>query len=35
MSLLKEYIDGIEMDIDKGKLKTMMQSLYVEAQDIA
>ena len=35
MTLLKEYVDGIELNVDKEKLKTMLQSLYVEAQDVA
>lgn len=35
MTLLKEYVDGIELSVNKEKLKTMLQSLYVEAQDVA
>ena len=35
MSLLKEYVDGIEVSVDKEKLKTLLQTLYVEAQDDA
>jgi len=35
MTLLKEYVDGIEISVDKTKLKTLLQSLYVEAQDVA
>lgn len=35
MTLLKEYVDGIELTVDKEKLKNMLQSLYVEAQDAA
>jgi DNA repair exonuclease SbcCD nuclease subunit len=33
MTLLKEYVDGIEVTVNKEKLKTLLQSLYVEAQD--
>ena len=32
MSLLKEYVDGIEVTVDKERLKALLQSLYVEAQ---
>jgi len=35
MSLLKEYVDGIEVTVDKERLKSLLQSLYVEAQDAA
>ena len=35
MTLLKEYVDGIELNVDKEKLKNMLQTLYVEAQDVA
>ena len=35
MSLLKEYVDGIEVTVDKERLKALLQSLYVEAQDAA
>ena len=35
MSLLKDYVDGIEVSVDKEKLKSLLQSLYVEAQDHA
>ena len=31
MSLLQTYVDVVETDLDKEKLKTMMKSLYVEA----
>ena len=34
MTLLKDYVDGIEINLDKEKLKTLLQSLYVEAQDV-
>lgn len=34
MTLLKDYVDGIELNVNKEKLKGMLQSLYVEAQDI-
>lgn len=35
MTLLKDYVDGIEITVNKEKLKTILQSLYVEAQDVA
>jgi len=35
MTLLKDYVDGIEINLDKEKLKVLLQSLYVEAQDAA
>ena len=33
MSLLKDYVDGIETINNKEKLKNLLQTLYVEAQD--
>jgi len=33
MTLLSEYVDGIETDADKVKLKTLLRELYVEAHD--
>lgn len=35
MTLLKEYVDGVNTDLDKERLKGLLQSLYVEAQDFA
>ena len=32
-TLLLQYIDSLETDVDKNKLKTLMKTLYVEAQD--
>lgn len=32
MTLLDGYIDSISTDLDKGKLKTVVRTLYVEAQ---
>lgn len=32
MSLLASYVDAIETSVDKDKLKSMLKSLYVEAQ---
>ena len=32
--LMDNYIDGVETDLDKNKLKGMMQSLYSEAIDL-
>ena len=34
MSLLGKYIDELNVDLDKNKLKSMMKTLYVEAQDL-
>ena len=31
MSLLTSYIDNYEIDVDKNKLKSIMQDLYVSA----
>lgn len=33
MTLLKEYVDSVETDLSKQKIKNLLQSLYVEAQD--
>ena len=33
MTLLSEYVDGIETDADKNRLKTLLRELYVEAHD--
>lgn len=33
MTLLSDYVDGIETDADKIKIKTLLRELYVEAQD--
>ena len=32
MTLLSEYVDNIETDADKERLKTLMKTLYIEAQ---
>ena len=34
MTLVEKYIDDIETDIDKDKLKGIMRSLYVEANSL-
>ena len=31
--LLDSYIEAVETDLDKDRMKTTMRSLYVEAQD--
>jgi hypothetical protein len=31
--LLKEYVDVVETDLDKQRIKNLLQSLYIEAQD--
>lgn len=33
LTLLSQYVDALETDIDKEKLKVVMKTLYVEAQD--
>jgi DNA repair exonuclease SbcCD nuclease subunit len=33
MTLLSQYVDGLETDVDKDKLKTLMKTLYIEAQE--
>mgnify|MGYP001234628974 FL=1 len=33
MTLLKEYVDVVETDLDKQRIKNLLQSLYLEAQD--
>ena len=33
MTLLSEYVDGIETDADKERLKGILKELYVEAHD--
>jgi DNA repair exonuclease SbcCD nuclease subunit len=33
MSLLNDYVDNIETDVDKDKLKTILQTLYIESQN--
>ncbi len=33
MTLLSEYVDGLETDADKTRLKTILRELYVEAHD--
>ena len=34
MTLLSDYVDAIESDRDKEKLKTLLKTLYVEAQNL-
>ena len=33
MTLLKDYVDQVETDLDKHRVKNLLQSLYIEAQD--
>ena len=33
LTLVSQYVDALETDLDKEKLKTLMKTLYVEAQD--
>ena len=35
MTLLNEYIDEVEMSVDKTSLKNLMKSLYIESCEIA
>ena len=32
--LLDTYVDSVETDLDKDKIKSLMRGLYVEAQDL-
>ena len=34
MTLLSDYVDAVESDRDKEKLKTLLKTLYVEAQNL-
>lgn len=34
MTLLSEYVDSVESDKDKERLKTLLKTLYVEAQNL-
>lgn len=34
MTLLSEYVDSVESDKDKEKLKTLLKTLYIEAQHL-
>jgi len=34
MHLVEKYIDDIDTDLDKNRLKDIMKSLYVEANDL-
>ena len=33
MTLLTNYVDSVETDADKDKLKSILKTLYVEAQN--
>lgn len=35
LTLLEQYVDAIDTEADKNKIKTIMKTLYVEAQDFA
>lgn len=35
LTLLEQYVDAVDTEADKNKLKTIMKTLYVEAQDFA
>ena len=35
MSLLSDYVDAIETDADKSRLKNILKELYIEAHDYA
>jgi hypothetical protein len=34
MTLLSEYVDAVESEKDKERLKTLLKTLYVEAQNL-
>jgi hypothetical protein len=33
MTLLSQYVDSLETDANKDRIKTILKTLYVEAQD--
>jgi len=33
MSILTNYVDSVNTDIDKGTLKNVLRTLYIEAQN--
>lgn len=33
MTLLQHYVDGLDTDADKDRIKTLMKTLYIEAQE--
>ena len=33
MTLLKDYVDVVNTDLDKQRIKNLLQTLYLEAQD--
>ena len=33
MELVSNYVDQLELDLDKDKLKVMIKEMYIEAQD--
>ena len=33
MKLVSNYVDQLELDLDKDKLKVMIKEVYIEAQD--
>ena len=35
LTLLGEYIDEVDLQVDKSDLKTLMQSLYIEACEVS
>jgi hypothetical protein len=35
LTLLNEYIDEVEMTVDKSDLKSLMRSLYIESCNVA
>ena len=34
MTLLNEYIDEVDVSVDKSNLKTLMRSLYIESCNV-
>ena len=34
LTLLNEYIDEVEIAVDKAKLKSVMKSLYIESCEV-
>jgi hypothetical protein len=34
MSILKDYVNNVETNLDKDRLQTILQTLFIEAQDV-
>ena len=34
LTLVEQYIDNLESDVDKPRLNNLMKSLYIESQEL-